>query len=221
MLTKTRGIVINYIRFKETSIIVKIFTEEHGLLSFIINGVRKSGSKNSIGLYQPLTLLHLVFFYKESRSLLRISEAHGAHPYFSIPFDFKKVTILSFLSEILQKVLTEGMVDEDKFNFLFHYLIQLDEEKGNINDFHLYFLFELTRFMGFRPTDAVEMLGHSPAVHEVLLVETLDNILNNRAVSITGSIRKDILGILLNYYRSHIENFGEMRSLAVLQEIMG
>jgi DNA repair protein RecO (recombination protein O) len=220
MLVKTRGIVINYIRFKETSIIVKIFTESHGLLSFIINGVRKSGSKNSMGLYQPLTLLDLVIFYKDNASILRISEAHCAHPYFSIPFDFKKITILSFLSEVLQKTLTEGMIDEGKFNFMFQYLVQLDEEKGNINNFHLYFLAELSRYMGFQPKDALEMLGHSPAVHEIRLVEALDNILDNQIIQISSAERREILKLLLGYYQSHIENFGEMRSLAVLHEIM-
>jgi DNA repair protein RecO (recombination protein O) len=220
MLLKTRGIVINYIRYKETSIIVKIYTEEQGLLSFIINGVRKSGSKNSMGLYQPLTLLDLIFFYKENASLLRISEAHCSHPYFSIPFDFKKITILSFLSEVLQKTLVEGMADADKFGFIYRYLVQLDEEKGNITNFHLYFLSELSRQMGFQPTDALEMLGHSPAAHEVTLVEALDGILANEPVLISGMERREILELMLKYFQSHIENFGELRSLAVLKEIM-
>lgn len=220
MLVKTRGIVINYIRFKETSIIVKIFTEIHGLQSFIINGVRKSGSKNSMGLYQPLTLLDLVIFYKDNGSLLRISEVHCSHPYFSIPFDFKKITILSFLSEILQKTLSEGMVDDGKFNFIYRYLVQLDEEKENITNFHLYFLAELSRYMGFQPNDALEMLGHSPAAHEIHLVEALESIFNNEPTHISSVDRREILKLLINYYQTHIENFGEVRSLAVLQEIM-
>ncbi|MBY0426015.1 MAG: DNA repair protein RecO [Cytophagales bacterium] len=220
MLVKTRGIVINYIRFKETSIIVRIFTEKHGLLPFIINGVRKSGSKNSMGLYQPLTLLDLIIFYKDNGSILRISEAHCSHPYFSIPFDFKKMTILSFLSELLQKTLAEGVEDDGKFNFIYNYLVQLDEEKGNIGNFHLYFLAELSRYLGFQPKDAAEMLGHSPASHEIRLVEALDGILRNERITIHGGERREILQLLLNYYQSHIENFGEMRSLAVLQEIM-
>ena len=74
MITKTRGIVLNYIKYGDTSIICKIYTEQFGLQSYIINGIRKSKSKN-IGLYQPLNILDLVVYHKKTSGLQRIKES--------------------------------------------------------------------------------------------------------------------------------------------------
>ena len=59
------GIVLNYIKYGDTSIICKIYTEQYGLQSYIINGVRNSKSKN-IGLFQPLNILDMVVYYKKN-----------------------------------------------------------------------------------------------------------------------------------------------------------
>ena len=73
MITKTRGVVLNYIKYGDTSIICKIYTEQFGLQSYIINGIRNSKSKN-IGLFQPLNILDLVVYYKKTSGLQRIKE---------------------------------------------------------------------------------------------------------------------------------------------------
>jgi len=67
MLNKTRGIVINYIRYRETSVIVNIYTEEFGIQTYIENGVRSAKSKNKIALFQPLTLLDLVYLSEREK----------------------------------------------------------------------------------------------------------------------------------------------------------
>ena len=64
MITKTKGIVLNYIKYGDTSIICKIYTKSFGVQSYIINGIRNSKSKN-IGLYQPLNILDLVVYNKK------------------------------------------------------------------------------------------------------------------------------------------------------------
>ena len=93
MLQKTRGLVLSHIRYQETSIIVKIYTEELGLQSYIVNSVRTKSSKtNKIALFQPLTLLDLVVYYNEKKSINRISEQKCNYPFSSIPFNIVKST---------------------------------------------------------------------------------------------------------------------------------
>ena len=75
MIKKTGGIVLGSIKYKDTSLIVKIFTRELGLKSYLINGVRVQGKGSKSALYQPLTLLDLVVYDKENASLQRISDA--------------------------------------------------------------------------------------------------------------------------------------------------
>ena len=60
MQEKTRAIVIRTIKYGDSSIIVDLFTENRGMVSFLIrqsagNGNRRSGKKHL--LFQPLTVL--------------------------------------------------------------------------------------------------------------------------------------------------------------------
>jgi DNA repair protein RecO (recombination protein O) len=64
MLHKTRGIVFRFTKYGESSIIVTIFTELFGIQTYIVNGIRSKNSKGKIALFQPLTLLDLVVYYK-------------------------------------------------------------------------------------------------------------------------------------------------------------
>ena len=86
MLVKTKGIVINHIKYKESSIIVRIYTEKLGLQSYIVNGVRSAKAKNKMALFQVLTILDLVaYYYEDQNKLNRISEIRCKQPYQSIP----------------------------------------------------------------------------------------------------------------------------------------
>ena len=75
MVTKTRGIVLHYLRYRETSLLVTIYTAELGIASYIENGVRSAKAKHKMALFQPTTLLDLEVFHKPGKGLHRISEA--------------------------------------------------------------------------------------------------------------------------------------------------
>src|SRR4051812_34859696 len=146
MLFKTGGIVLNYIKYKETSIICKIYTEAFGLQSYIINGIRNNKAKNKIALFQTLTLLDLVVYNRPNSSLNRISEIKCHYPFKSIPFDLRKTTIALFLSEILNKTLKEQAENEDLFSFLKNSIKFLDKADENFENFHLQFLIKLSGY---------------------------------------------------------------------------
>ncbi|MDQ3395209.1 MAG: DNA repair protein RecO [Bacteroidota bacterium] len=225
MLYKTRGIVINYIRYKESSIIVKIFTEQFGIQSYIVNGVRsKKGSK--IALYQPLTLLELVVYHKYNANLFRISEIKCPEPFNNIPKDIKRSCIAMFLTEVLSKAL-KGETEPKLFDFIYQTILFLEHIEVNFENIHLQFLLKLSRYLGFEPESEVEILDqigqvpveneqiNEPALLKALLVSdyTNDIKINNRS-------RRKLLDILLKYYSLHIESFGEMKSVVVLKEVM-
>ena len=90
MLHKVKGLVLSYIKFKETSVIVKIFTDRFGLQSYIINSVRSSKSKNKIALLQQLSLLEMVVYKNDSKDIQRVSEFKSLVPYQEIPFEHHK-----------------------------------------------------------------------------------------------------------------------------------
>ncbi|MEM6299010.1 MAG: recombination protein O N-terminal domain-containing protein, partial [Bacteroidota bacterium] len=64
---KTKGIVFTFFKYKETSIICRIFTEKFGVRSYMIKGIRKK--KSTIAFYQPLTQLELLVTERENRDI--------------------------------------------------------------------------------------------------------------------------------------------------------
>src|SRR5687768_5822068 len=126
MLHKTQGIVFRFVKFRETSIIVTIFTELFGLQSYIVNGVRSKSAKNKIALYQPLTLLNLVVYHREHANIERIKEISCLHPYQSLTADIKKSTIALFITELINKTIKDESHTQEMFSFLANSLISID-----------------------------------------------------------------------------------------------
>ena len=159
MLHKTRGIVLNYIRYRETSIIVKIYTELFGIQSYIVNGVRSSKSKtNRIAFFQPLTLLDLVVYHKsKEQTLHRLSEVKCSIPFKSLPFDFIKSSMAMFLTEILVKTLKEEEKNESLFDFLQDSILELENSAERFENFHLMFMAKLAFYLGFGSETAKEI----------------------------------------------------------------
>ena len=51
MLVKTGAVVLDVMPYAEASIIVKAYTETHGLQSFLVNGVRKQKARFANNLF--------------------------------------------------------------------------------------------------------------------------------------------------------------------------
>lgn len=230
MLQKTRGIALSYIRYRETSIISRVYTEEFGLQSYIVNGVRSAKSKsNRIALFQPLTLLDMVVYYKDDRDLHRLSEVKTSHPFQSLPFEVTKSTIALFVTEMLNKVLKEEAGSPTLFQFLVNAVLFLEEARTNYENFHLSFLLKLSFFLGFGPESAREfenqLREHSvPFLPDDAMDKALNSILRQpigTPIELSRSARNELLDALVAYYQVHIDSLGEVKSLPVLREVLG
>jgi len=151
MLHSTRGIVFHQIKYAESSIIVKIYTELFGLQSYIVRGIRSKKSRIKPGLFQHLSLVDLVVYHKEKKDIQEIKEIKINRPFKSIPNDIRKGTIIIFINEILSKVIREQEANEPLFDFIYRTVEQIDLMEKSIGQSHLLFMVELTRFLGFAP----------------------------------------------------------------------
>lgn len=227
MLVKTQGIVLGYIKYKETSIIARIFTKELGYQSYIINGVRSNKGKYKIALFQCLTLLDLVVYHKDNKDLHRISEVKCNTPFHSIPFTFNKTSIALILAELISKSIPVHP-DEDLFDFLHYSIATFDELESNQENFLLIFLYKLSRFLGFYPSSFENMLLQiqekekvSTLIHnEPFLFEKITDIEYQTKIDANFLERRNLLNLFLAYYRVHIENLGELKTLPILKEIL-
>lgn len=230
MLQKTRGVALSYIRYRETSIIARVYTEEFGLQSYIVNGVRSAKSKNNrIALFQPMTLLDMVVYNKNDRDLHRISEIKTLYPFQSLPFEVSKSTIAIFVTEMLNKVLKEEASNPVLFRFLADAILFLEEAHDNYENFHLTFLLKLAFFLGFGPESAHEFEtqlreNSYPFLPDTDMETALNKMLRQpfgTPVKLTRSARNELLDALVAYYQIHIDSIGEVKSLPVLREVLG
>lgn len=221
MIHKTRGIVFRFTRYGETSIIVTIFTEAFGLQSYIVNGVRSKSAKNKIALYQPLTLLNLVVYHREHANLERVKEIQCFHPYHSLTVDIKKSTIAMFITELLNKTVKEESGAPHLFEFLVDALVEMDRLQKNEENAHLIFMIKLSRYLGFGPQFANEVLGGriTDEKTELVLQRMLTAEFENEVV-VTKEQRRNLLELLLKFYQEHLENFGELKSVHVLRDVL-
>ena len=225
MIFKTKGIVFRFTRYGETSIIVNVFTELFGLQTYIVNGVRTGKTKTTMALFQPLTLLDMVVYHKENASILRIKEVKCAYPFRCIPTDFKREAVAMFLVEMLNKAVKEQSHPQELYQFLERSLIELDTMTNGVENFHLFFLINMSRHLGFGPQMSGEILEgrHVPIEDELILQQLITSKTSTQSrtemPSVTNAQRRELLEILVRFYQYHIEHFGEAKSLAVLREV--
>lgn len=238
MLQRTRGIALKVTKYSENSVVAQIYTEKLGLQSYLINGARKPKAKIHVNLLQPLHLLDMVVYVKDNGSLQRIKEAHAAPPLQHIPIDIYKSTVSMFLNEVLFKVLKHQSPDPHLYHFIHQSVIWLDQTTSAIHNFHLCFLMKLSRFLGYTPTTTAEIkhyfdlvegvfTNYAPA-HTYVLQEPHTSIFHailstsydaSQHIVISHSDRIYLLQQIINFYKLHTENFGQVNSLIILEEI--
>ena len=228
MLYKTRGIVLSYIKYRETSIIARVYTENFGIQSYIINSVRSQRSKKGLALLQPLTVLDMVVYYKGEKSdgLQRISEYKPAYNFSSIPFDVKKSAMALFVTELLSKVLKEEDDQGQVFEFLYQFILALDQKKESYECLHLFLMVQLTHFIGFGINDDQELendelqydlsISYKEVWQAIVDLNSSDLSAN---FNLKSRLRRDTLNYLIEYYRLHVVGFKELKSLDVLTQI--
>jgi DNA repair protein RecO (recombination protein O) len=237
---KTKGIIFHAIKYGESGLIVTIFTEDFGLQSFIINSVRGNKGKVKASVFQPLNLVELVFLFKENRSLQRIKEIRIQPVYHTVHDSVVKSSIVLFLNEILYKSIQEpDHPDHPLFDFIFHSLLILDLKQEVNPDFHLFFLIQLSKLLGFYPHGEYNLKTPYFDLNEgcfissnIELLVTMDSSLSKvlyqlmnsnyetlNELKISGLTRKLLLNKLLIYFEIHLSSFKNIKSASILEEI--
>jgi DNA repair protein RecO (recombination protein O) len=239
MLHTTRGIVLHQIKYSETSIIVKIYTENFGLQSYIVRGARKKNAKIKAGHLQHLALVEMEVFHKGSKDLQYIRELKIIHPFQSITVDIRKSSMVVFMNEVIYKTIKEEESNPELFNFIFNAIQILDLAEEHISLIHILFLVHLTKFLGFYPKNNYSVLTPNFDLQEgefsktvgpatVIAVEPFSTYISQlcnasfeklEKLEIRQSHKNDLLEIILNFYRLHLPGISEFKSHAVLKSV--
>ncbi|MEO9872211.1 DNA repair protein RecO [Ekhidna sp.] len=224
MIVKSKGIVLSYMKYGDTSIIARIFTEESGYGAYIVNSIRSQKSKKSIGYFQPFTILDLVLYVKETRDLQRISEFKSFYPLHHIHQDLVKSSITLFLTEVFSKLLqSEQSPNPELYKFAEESIKQFDLLDKGVSNFHLQFLLKIGPFLGYAIDDidnlfsSTDKLVPSTENHEIM------DALLKESYGYDFKMAREVKGILLDtileYYQHHA-HISKPKSLEVLRSVL-
>ena len=218
MITKTRGIVLNYIKYGDTSIICKIYTEQFALQSYIINGIRNSKSKN-IGLFQPLNILDLVVYHKKTSGLQRIKESKLDYAYKTLHLDMKKISVCFFLSEFLNRISQNDDDQKDNFDFIKNSLIVFDRLEENYSNFHIQFLIKLSKYFGIDIGNSKHLTGENVKDDINLFVDACINNSYEVKIKSNNILRNNVINLIIEHYSRNLDININLNSTNILKEI--
>lgn len=241
MLFTSRAIVIRTVKYAETSIIAKLYTEKFGMQSYMVRGVRKNTKSAAFKPAQlmNLNLLEIVAFHKQTVDLQNIKEIRCQPALHHLHTDFIKTSIGMFMSEVINKCIVTEEPDEALFGFLHQCVIDLDTSTHSVSLFPCWFLIQLSSYLGFEPKGEVNdnevfdmengvfrkeeeyIADKIPYPLSAVLFELQQAEAHSINTTSTSAQRQELLQLLITYYKLHHLNIGEIKSHHVLSEVLG
>ena len=204
----------------------------------MVKGVRKSRKQNRSNLFQPLFILEFEVYHKEATEMHLVKEVSRATPLNSIPYDLTKSTQAIFMAEVLYRAVREEEPNPVLAQFLMYTIQLLDALEEPSPDFHIVFLFQLTKYLGFYPKNnygdgniffnlVSGSFKSGPGDPAIQLAEEASDLWRRcmmfdyqsvKDAELNGAQRKSVLDQLVRYYKLHVDGMGEIRSLEVLHD---
>ena len=239
MNVKTKAVVLRSLKYGERQLVVDMFCEQCGRVSFICSVPVSAKGKLKKQLFQPMTLLELEFDHRPARSLQHLRDVRLVSPYASIPFNPHKLSITLFLAEFLYYSTRDEQLNPSLFAYVEHSMEWLDGCRGSCANFHLVFMLRLSRFIGFYPniddyqegsvfdmraaafSSSVPLHTDYVQAPDAARIQTLMrmNYETMHLFRMNHDERNRIVDVLMTYYRLHVPNFPELRSLDVVRDL--
>lgn len=237
MQVHTKAIVLSSIKYGDSSLIVKCYTEKSGIKSYMLRSVLKSKKgKLRPAYFQPLSQLDLVASHSNKGTLSSIKEARISYAYKTVYSDYVKQSIVFFIAEMLS-----NSIQEEEGNYaLFSYLetsLKWFDLHSNVSNFHFVFLINLTRFLGFYPstlstgsssfdmregvfTDS-PFVGRSLSGDDLILFKSVLGIKFDMIERLSFNIhsRQRLIEIIIDFYELHLVGFRKPKSIQVLKKL--
>ena len=242
MLVATQGLVLHTTPYSETSVIVKVFTERLGVRSYILKGVRKTGSRLKQGLLKPLSWIDMVVYDNPHTSINYIKEISAAAP----PTENNESVnaVIFFMDELLYRTLRESEPMPELFRYVTSQLQILATEPARTSAIPIIYLITVARLLGIAPLDNYSLrepyfclsegryvsAGHTTADPTTDLIDehhsaALHNYLsasnNDSPIPIyPASTRMTVIYTLIDYYKHHLAYFGNFKSHEILHGVL-
>ncbi len=236
---KARGVVLSTVKYGDSGMVVQMLTDRYGRQSYLVQGVRSSRGRGSkMALFQPLFVLSFEGLNSSHSDLHRMREVQNDIVFKSLPYDIRKSTIALFMAEVLYRLVGESEANGPMFDFVYNSVRALDEIEEGVANFHLWFLANLSRYLGYFPGNEyskgwwfdmreglfvrdMPLHDHTMNAEEAELLRDLTEV----DLECLGEIplnrdqRVAMLSRLVEYYSIHLEAIRAVRSIEILQEV--
>ena len=236
---KARGVVQHTLKYGDSSMAVYLLTDVGGRRSYMVQGVRSTrGRGPKLALFQPMFAVEFEGLESPRRQMDSFREIRSGAVLRSVPFDVRKSTIALFMAEVLYRLVRESEPNGPLFDFVWGSVGALDAMEEGVANFHLWFLANLSRFLGFYPGNAYTagaffdiregLYTKTPPPHAGYMsgehARTLDDFIrcDVRCLGEIGLNRRQRVGFLdalLVYYGYHLDAIRAVQSVKILQEV--
>lgn len=236
---KARGVVLSTVKYGDSGMVVQMLTDRYGRQSYMVQGVRSSRGRGSkMALFQPLFVLSFEGLEPPHGDLHKMREVQNDIVFKSVPYDIRKSTMALFMAEVLYRLVGESEANEPLFDFVYSSVKALDEIEEGVANFHLWFLANLSRYLGYFPGNEHQKncwfdmreglyVGTMP-LHDYIMSPTEAELLRDLTecdleclgeIPLNREQRVAMLSRLVEYYSIHLEAIRSVRSIAILQEV--
>ncbi|MFY7651626.1 MAG: DNA repair protein RecO [Chitinophagaceae bacterium] len=241
-LQTTKALVLKTVKYGETSAIVKMLTLKYGLQTFILKGVYATGKRKSQkAVYlQPAALLDITFSYNPNKQLQYLQQLVFTCVYQRIYSNVAVHSIVLFMVEVLSQVLQQPEPNEELFEWLESFLLDLDRnETKKTAIIPLVFLLQLAIQLGIGLHVADDLLDNQAIYFNIkdgqianklpehpvwisgeavyLIIACMDYASKNGIA--TKATRNTALDAMLQFYSVHVPEFKPLKTLPILQQL--
>lgn len=221
-------------KYQDNHLIATVYTEAYGLQSFLIKGYHSARARRKHSFFQPLSIVDLVYFYKETQQLQRVKESRLACLHHTLQAHPVKLSMGLAMMEIFYDTVKEEEVNRPLYHFLRSCLIRLEQSDRLLIHIFIFFLIHLTKFLGFFPLDRSEnaplvrfdlkagtLLKSDEKVPAVNLLRDMlgTNLENCQEIHIDPTAKRQLLKIMFSYYQHYVQGFKYPQTLRVFAEI--
>ena len=214
MTVTTDLIVLHTTKFGENSVVVHTLSREYGRRSFLVRGA----GKRLMSLFLPLNILEAEIVESTKSTLYTARGLTARHPLMGIRSDVFKNSITMFMSEVLYRVVKDGVSEPGLYEWCERSILLLDAIQTDFSNFHLRFLLELAVALGFSPEsrDLQPFVGENFDVVERLM---RGSFAQTMLIPMNGPLRNEIAEQVLRYIEYHTDSTLRINSLKVLREL--
>lgn len=234
----TRAIVLHRHAYNDRYCIVHVYSEQYGRLSLLVPQQAR-GRSRYLQLLMPLAQVELTARQRPRAQMAYLSEVRLVASHHRLHIDPVRRSQVTFLSELLYRILQHTYPDPDMYEFLASSIDILEHSSRGIANFYLCFCLGLLRHLAiapeidreaitlgmwydleevaFVPAPSIRQHCLSPAEAMHLCWLSRMTYANMWAFRYTREQRGAILDRLLEFYRLHLPPFGTIRCLEILR----